>query len=503
MSNESTFGRLGHDINRPRRQDPNDIIYLQGLPLAKDETDPEAAPMAARSALSSLTSNLASISGDERGSDLLEKCITIGLSLPPDSSTETKTDVLETLESTLTSLLPYTEFLSINRYGSHVLQSLLSILPPLYPLLPPTSTVLPSLLTIAETILPSLLEYATHIAGSHVLRSLICALGGVTPSTILPRRGKKGKHKHSGSSQTLTSSSSYPLNVPVQRGPSSAQLLPALDGLVGALLSKAGKKDKGYMQYLSCHSDASPVIMTMIRVKACVEDASRTPGPSGGAHKGGEANAKDANASGRTGSLQAGSYPSVSKGGVGERLVRAVLEADDPSVVGEVVYGLSGERLGSFVLEACMECYPEASTIVWKEGARGRAREFVDDDVGNYVVQGILQHMREGDGEVVGTLAGMIKGTLLKPNRMGVLFRLVQYAGRTGIGVEDVYNGVFGNASVPEILRVELPEKEGGRTSIDVNAARVVYWFTEGGFGKWGDKVVEGGIKTLGSAEVM
>ena len=31
------YGRLGHDISRPRRADPADIVYLQSLPLSFTE----------------------------------------------------------------------------------------------------------------------------------------------------------------------------------------------------------------------------------------------------------------------------------------------------------------------------------------------------------------------------------------------------------------------------------------------------------------------------------
>ena len=454
--------------------------------------------MAARSALSSLASNLASIAGDERGSERLERCITIGLTLPPTPNLETTTDILQTLEQTLASLLPYTEFLSINRYGSHVLQSLLSILPPLFPHLPPTSTVLQSLQAIAETLLPSLLEYATHIAGSHVLRSLICALGGIVPSSVLPKRGKGGKHKHSGSRQsqlpTTNTSTSYPQSVTSWPQPS---MISALESMVRALVDKCGKKDRGYLQMLCCHSDAAPVIATAIRVIAVVDSKGETK-----ESENMDMN-KDANKASRTGELQSGSYPSVKTNGPGEALIRAILEADDAKNVGEVVYGLSGDKLGSFILEACLETYPITSNILYEHGVKGRVKEYVEDDVSNFVLQSMLQHLPDGRQDVVSEVIKSIKNGMLEKNRTGVLFRLVQYAGRTGVKKEDVYNAVFGNYTVSDILKIELPEKEGGRVKIDVNGARAVYWITNGTYGVFGEKVVEKGIKDLGSAEVI
>ena len=34
LSNQQQhYGRLGHDVQRPRRPDPDDVIYLEGVPL--------------------------------------------------------------------------------------------------------------------------------------------------------------------------------------------------------------------------------------------------------------------------------------------------------------------------------------------------------------------------------------------------------------------------------------------------------------------------------------
>ena len=38
LSNQTQhYGRLGHDVQRPRRPDPDDVIYLEGVPLEGDE----------------------------------------------------------------------------------------------------------------------------------------------------------------------------------------------------------------------------------------------------------------------------------------------------------------------------------------------------------------------------------------------------------------------------------------------------------------------------------
>ena len=85
------YGRLGHDVQRPRRPDPDDVIYLQGLPLSS--TSGDEASLAARAALLSLSQSLASLCGDERGSEIIEKCIRIGI-----VSNEDEEEQLEVLE---------------------------------------------------------------------------------------------------------------------------------------------------------------------------------------------------------------------------------------------------------------------------------------------------------------------------------------------------------------------------------------------------------------------
>ena len=126
------YGRLGHDVSRPRRPNPDDVSYLLSLPLSPDPSDPDSvltSSRAARAGLTSLGPSLASVSGDARGSSLLESCVRLGLSLPPGGEEDDVRDVRDCLEAVLTSAAPYAEFLAINRYGSHVLQAVLERCP--------------------------------------------------------------------------------------------------------------------------------------------------------------------------------------------------------------------------------------------------------------------------------------------------------------------------------------------------------------------------------------
>ena len=228
-----------------------DISYLQSLPLSSEEEGPQAA----RAAISSLRHSLASVCGDERGSDLLEKCVAAGLTLPPSSSDadanmkfeEAKSDVLDATLEALDALSPYWEFLSINRYGSHVVEALLAALPPLFQHLPEEHRIFTSLLDMAEVFQASLLEYSTHVAGSHVLRSLLCVLGGCVPQQVLTARGSKGKHKHSGSGRSPVTSSCYPSSVNIYEN-GQAVLKPKFDAIIEELIKACRAEGKTFLQ---------------------------------------------------------------------------------------------------------------------------------------------------------------------------------------------------------------------------------------------------------------
>ena len=152
-------------------------------------------------------------------------------------------------------------------------------------------------------------------------------------------------------------------------------------------------------------------------------------------------------------------------------------------------------------MEAALEVYPKAAEIVWGV-MKGKVDEYVKDDIANFTFQALLTHATTGGGDMISDILPLIRNkTILQTNRTGVLFRLVQMSSRLQVLQEVVYNAVFGNTNVGEMLKIELSEKDGGRVKIDVNAARAVYWFLEGGFGGWGEKVMDG-VKGLGNAEI-
>ena len=197
------------------------------------------------------------------------------------------------------------------------------------------------------------------------------------------------------------------------------------------------------------------------------------------------ASGSDANRVSRTLELTGKHYPKIPCECAAERLTRSLLALDDAESVKDVLYNLAGEPVGSWVMECAMEVYKSGAKAVWEKGIKGRVSDFVDHDVSNYVVQAMMTHIsgKALAEEVLSELLPVCSGTILKSNRMGVLFRLVQMGGREGVGLDSLYECIFSAKSAVDLVGVVLPEDDGGRLSIDVNGARVIYWFLEGGFG--------------------
>ncbi|GMH87611.1 hypothetical protein TrVE_jg2629 [Triparma verrucosa] len=476
LSNQTQhYGRLGHDVQRPRRPDPDDVIYLEGVPLEGDEQR-----LAARAALLSLSHSFASLCGDERASSILEKCLRLGLL--PSTDPEESSEVYETLQTCLKSVEGYAEFIAINRYGSHVLSTLFSVMAPLLPSLPATSVT--SVISITSTLKGSLLELTQHISGSHVLRSLLCLLAGVSEKDVLPPKGKKGKKR-----KTENVSASYPRNVTVHSSPSLFKS--SFDDIISTIVNRSSRKEKGFMQYLACHEGASKVLMCGLRVGGCAYGSGVV-----------SVCVTDSNETGRTLNLTSLDFPKLNSGSVLAAMAAAILGLDDAETSREIVYGLSGEVSGSWVLEAIMEvCGPVIFDGIFL-GAQGRLKEYVEDDVANFVAQSLMAHCRDKStaDKIVKEVLPMIKnGRILKADRSGVLMRAVQMCGRFEVGQELIYNAIFAETNVAELVDVVIEE----RVTINVNGARVILYMLSSFDKVWAAKVYKALAAVLNPGQIV
>jgi len=354
--------------HRPRRPASDTIAYLRGLPLDidiahqevsrflsssskitkkdiqnneednnnnedndDDDDDDDDFPQslaAAFSALDEVKSEIASLAGDEYGSQSIE--ILTRIAAP---YSEIASRIL------LNACKGYYLHLTTHRYGSHVLQTILQLsmvsisssmtttttttaaaaaaatdnndlalheeAPPSLKEEDENNMSLPSLyeliIGVVDELSPHITELAVHLCGSHVVRTLLCVLGGVTlessrhdtsnsnnkkqfdmGGTIRGRlkpKKKKKKKKPSSSDDSSSSSSTpqagtmtivYQTNSRIE--PNKFQ--PTLESLSQALLGERSA-EPGELQQHACHASAGPLLIVLIRVLTYSTDSAR------------------------------------------------------------------------------------------------------------------------------------------------------------------------------------------------------------------------------------
>ena len=184
----------GGEYERPRRPNPDTVSYLRSLPFDVNvateeinqflESDAQEYPQsfaAALSVLEEIQNELASLAGDEMSAEIIEFLARI---LAPYSELAAR--------KLLHATVGYGIHLSSHRYGSHVLQTILQLSVTSvssddlakHKDAPPCSDVgVPSLvdllMNLQEELAQDACDLAVHICASHVMRTLLCVLGGV------------------------------------------------------------------------------------------------------------------------------------------------------------------------------------------------------------------------------------------------------------------------------------------------------------------------------------
>jgi hypothetical protein len=488
MSIYGVTNQIG-DIPRPRRPIPGDLQYLQSLPLSFTPGDPgekSKSVCAARAALTSLASSLASVGGDERGSAALESCIALGLS--PDPQAEdglTDEEEVATLATdVVASVAEYAHFLALNRYGSHVLQCVIELLPPLVskavashqgdeasaPLIQATAR-------LVDALRGPFPQLVTHISGSHIIRSLLPILAGVPPSSLEDRRGTKSKHSHKGSASLVVKHALYPYN-PLYR----TTFEPELFSFVATLLEMDASQP-GYLRDLAMNPSGCGLLQTLLRVVALTE--------AGDAERGAE-QSDDIYSAGRLGEVDSAAFPKCGEKGL--EIISAIMFLNT-SDAANAISGLAKNQSGSSIVECILEVSPiDTLRSIYAAGVKGNVHALIDDNVGNYVVQGMLAH---GDAELVKELLGEVISCsrVSQKDRRGVLFRALDACVKYSLMQERFFNFVS-PLDIPSLFAAVLPEKEGGRLTLDVNGGRAVNRLLRFD-GVWRNKVVDAVIKAV------
>jgi hypothetical protein len=426
----------GCEYNRPRRPNPDTISYLKSLPFNElqahaeikafidykkklqsldgngdtttteelEEVEYPQALTAALAALDEVMNEIASLAGDEFGSQCLETIARISAPYSPLAA-----------RKLLFGITGYMVHLSTHRYGSHVVQTILQFA------IRPASQVgvsdedistylelteeeeehnqddgqdIPKMKDILYSISDELLsvtkDLAVHVCGSHVLRSLLCILGGVE-ETLPPhlvtkssglmesggsRRGKiKGKKKKkkkrkevddrpSGGGAVNNASSTFFQLVDKPRfDTTDGDILDCLYSLIKELsgldMRQTSSDDSevsppGELQQLACNPSAGPLLIVLLKVLT-IKSSMRTE--SGTTKK----ILKDE----KIGDFRLGiPHPEneYESGSQAEIFAKHLLSWDnkdqdgnEQKYAGDIIFGMSGECRGSHLLEVLLK----------------------------------------------------------------------------------------------------------------------------------------------------
>jgi hypothetical protein len=531
------------DYNRPRRPNPDTLTYLKSLPFDEriahqeissylnyqkkikqegyteenleefeEEVEYPQILSAALAALDEIKNEIASLAGDEFGSQCIE---TIARITAPYSTNAAR--------QLLYGVSGYMIHLSTHRYGSHVVQTILqSILH--YDGLEVSKILeideeeqnaengdeLPILkdliLSVSEEVLPVCKDLAVHICGSHVLRTLLSILGGCAES--IPhhlankggaggvmqsggtRRGKvkskkkKKKNKSVMMADGISNSASFARYERVENprvNSTDADIQNTLYSFIYKLtqldLNKTDDKESyssqpGELQQLACHPSAGPLLTVLLRI---LINHSNTKNKDSAASKKPMIDQDEANKS--ISDYRLGIHAPESQfieGSHAETFVRCLLCWENESnadqkqeKAGDIIYGLSGESRGSHLIETILrtsnDSFYEAFCNAGKFFQADSFADYSRHEVCNFVIQTLLNTARtkEQVEKLISCTEGLINdGYVLdkKNKRRGIFFRLVEMAAKYRIGQETILKCMqkgFGALKVDGPLTIE------------------------------------------------
>ena len=550
--------------NRPRRADPKTVAYLRSLPLdeaaaeeevrlylearrlhanqdvAADndgdgdggdgaEADYPQSLTAAHAALDEIEHELASLAGEEHGSQTIETVARVAAGLGRSELAARRL---------LAGLAGYHLHLACHRYGSHVVQTILGCAvrggglgggtssdeetqwlreedaaeeetssstdgPP-----PVTELVL----AMADELLPHARQLAVHVCGSHVLRALLCALGSVElvsyrggpgggPNRMElggTRRGKakdskkkKKKKKKAQADGDAANGGSTVSEVMVRIKHSRIDathsgIRHALRSAVSSLSGGDGEcKEPGELQQLACHPSAGPLLAVLIRVL--------THAPNTTAYRGGETAApndgpkEDENSSIADHRLGiAHPEPVFIANSDASKLVKSILCWRDQAGsdvfaqthAGDVIYGLSGEPRGSHILETILHTSDDSFHDEVCQAGRffdpAAFREYAEHDVSNFVLQALFVSVRTKDqaNKLMKCVEPIISsGYVLdrSKRRGGLLWRASEMCAKHFVGQEILLHAIRTGCSI--LANLDLSSNDS-KADADANAEK-------------------------------
>lgn len=505
---------MDNDYNRPRRPNADTLTYLKSLPFNEvvaheeisayieyqkevknresgnheennnvNEVDYPQNLQAAFSALDEISNEIASLAGDEFGSQCLE---TITRITAPYSSVAAR--------KLLNGIRGYLVHLSTHRYGSHVVQTILQnvlrgrnkfglsdkeicgILEIDQDNEDEGMANLPSMkdiiIGVSEELIPATKELAIHICGSHALRSLFCILKGVEeeiPEHLLnkggfmvsggTRRGKlKDKKKKkkkkaaevegNGSVLNTASFSNYKIVTDTRFDINDSSIhetffsfMWELTGIDFKDAHKEQDNEVGDLQQLTCNPSAGPLLIVLLRILtlsfSSIEIKKKNLDDIG------KNDEKDITEF-RLGIIPQQLY--FDSGSYAEILAKQILcwdntinDAIEQKQSGEIIYGLSGETRGSHMLEMLLrtsnDIFYEQICQAGRFLNRDAFVEYTEHDVSNFVIQTLLNTVRTRSQaeSVIKCIEEIISnGYILdaRNKRRGLFWRVCEMAGK-------------------------------------------------------------------------
>lgn len=533
-----------NDYSRPRRPESDTVLYLRGLPLDVDQAKQEIKTFlndggdfpqtlaAAFSAIDEVRMEIASLAGDEYGSQSLEMLAHVSAPY-----SELASRIL------LNACSGYHLHLATHRYGSHVLQTILQLAvssssdsdlafheesPPFAD----SSESLPSLAVLIEGMVEELSPHASqlaiHVCGSHVLRTLLCVLGGVdlvaSPGTSNENRvesgavlrgrkkgKKKKKKKHEGENAGMPHAGTMHIVYRKDSRVDAERFIEPLESITFALLGE--KSDEpGDLQQLANHPSAGPLFIVLLRVLTYSTDSGKRQWKDI-IDNGGE----DLISGFRLGISRR--EPTFEVDSLAHTLVRRILcwheDSDDQSHLGDIIFGLSGEPRGSHLLETILRLSPnEIHEFIIKYGdfmSPTTMQEYSEHEVSNFVIQTLLTTIRtkEQAESILKVVEKVISSGLAVAEgrrRRGILWRAAELAAKFRVGQEGILKSVrLGFAAiktkedkirsdegkkkkerkkasaveikdcVKRLLGLRKPERDGDRVNLDAAGTRAIY----------------------------
>ncbi|CAB9499242.1 RNA-binding nucleolar protein required for pre-rRNA processing. Involved in production of 18S rRNA and assembly of small ribosomal subunit (By similarity) [Seminavis robusta] len=500
-----------NENQRPRRPNEDTLSYIKSLPLEVDQAhrevneylekkqsksadnDDDDLPQlfsVALTAIDEIKTEIASLAGDEAGSQFLEMLTRIVAPYSPLA-----------VRKLLAGCAGYYLHLSTHRYGSHVVQTLLQLatvntvcnndsnnnshddlaravlddafekeqeeLPPLADLI----------LGVAEELTPQASQLVMHICGSHVVRTLLCVLTGtdMVSSSSSPaattggddvfRRGKKKNKKKKKKPDTATPAAARGMTQMVYRNPANLrmdvfgneQFTAALDALTQQITSQAN--GQGVLQKMASHPSAGPFLIVLLRV---LTYASCTDQAKWQTHDDDDNNPSTGGGTTTTSLTRTQRHlgmeleqPKFQLDSMAHQLAKTILcwpEDESPSsnqdnnasaAVADVIYGLAGEPRGSHVLETLFWCSPgpvyDKMLAYGNFFERATIQEYIDDPIGNFVIQTLLRTIqtKEQAEKIQKAILPIISsGSVIdqEKKRRGILWRAVEMAANHRVG---------------------------------------------------------------------